>query len=42
MFTFLVTLKEFGVLAENLRPDTKMAMKIEVAPWDTGLRGGYG
>ena len=28
-----MTLKEFQVLAENLRPHTKMAMKIEVAPW---------
>ena len=37
-----MTLKEFQVLAENLRPHTKRAMKIEVAPLDTGLRGGYG
>ena len=28
-----MTLKEFQVIAENLRPHTKMAMKIEVAPW---------
>ena len=32
----LVILEEFRVLAENLRPHTSHAMKIEVAPWVQG------
>ena len=30
---FLVTLEDFLTLAEDLRPHTELAMKIEVAPW---------
>ena len=32
-FFVVVTIEEFLNLAENLRPWTKRAMKIEVAPW---------
>ena len=33
MFLLTVTEEEFLTLAEDIRPFTKDAMKIEVAPW---------